>query len=130
MDVISRQVVRPHRGRRWACLQMNVDDDIALTHVDSFTRVADSAISAHGDAVDRDIDTIRFKGGRGGSQSRQDPAPIRIFSVDGALKQIAPRNSPSGLESLALTRRFVHGDGNVLGGSFGVRDQLLRKVDT
>ena len=76
---------------------MNVDDDIALPHVDSLTRVADSPTSAHRDAVDRDIDTIGLEGSRGGSQSRQDPAPIRIFSVDGALEQIAPRNSPGSL---------------------------------
>ena len=65
MDVIGRQVVRPYRDRRWACLQMNVDDDVALTHVDSLTRVANSATSAHGDSVDRDIDMIGLEGGRG-----------------------------------------------------------------
>ena len=50
--------------------------------------------------------------------------------MDGALEQIAPRNSPGSLESVAVARRFMHGDGNVLGSSLGIRDQLLRKVDT
>ena len=52
------------------------------------------AVPADPDAVESDREVLRLEGGVGGADRAQDPAPVGVLAVDGALEQVAAGHRP------------------------------------
>ncbi len=60
----------------------------------------DGALAAHPHAVDRDVEGVRLEGGaRWCPTGGQDPTPVGVLAVDGALEQVAAGQRPSDLDA-------------------------------
>ncbi len=86
--------------------------------------VAGRPAATHLDAVDGDVEVVGVEGGRGRADGGQHPAPVGVVAEQRALEQVVPRDRPADLDRVVLGGGAADVDGDLLGGAFGVGEQL------
>ncbi len=107
-----------------ACSSMSTDD-CGIAEIDQLARIADAAAHADLDAVERDVKLVRFESCIGGADGRQNSAPVGISAEHGTLEQIVAGHGAGHGHRLALAGRTGDGDGDLVGRTFTVCEQLL-----
>ena len=65
------------------------------------------AVPAHPDPVDRDGERVGVEGRSRRARRGQDPAPVRVLAVDGALEEVAARDGATDLDCCVLVRALT-----------------------
>ncbi len=98
------------------------------SEVDEIGRLGRRATAAHPDAVEGNVEIKRVEGRRRRTNGRENPAPVGILAVDGALEQSAPGDRPAYLDGVPLAGGTAHGDRDVVLRALGVPEELLSEV--
>ena len=79
----------------------------------------------HLDAADGDTGAVEREAGAAASQRGDDPAPVGVGAVHGALHQRAEHHGARRAARLVVVRRALHGHADRLGPTLGVGGELL-----
>src|SRR6185312_393160 len=127
-DVVVGEIVGPDSGGVRAVAQVDLEMHLAPAHVHKMSWLADGSIAAYLHAVEGDVNAFRFKVRGCCADGRQYPPPIGILPEDSALEEIAASDRSAHLDCILLRGRMLHLDGNRVGRSLRVDEQLHGKV--
>ena len=111
-----------------AVAEVDLEMYIASAQVDKIPGLADGSSAAHLHPVEGDVDTLRLKVCSCCADGREYASPVGIVPKNSALEEIATSDRSAHLHCVLLRGRLLYVDGNCVGRSLRVAEQLPRQV--